>query len=129
MATRKSSATSSLIETTDYSKTIITSLTTNNSNTNTTNNTITNDLKDPILQKGFEKALRDASKESNLDKKLNDIKSNYESNKYDELITRLRDAESKNEYLTNIIAQLQSKRSINSGFRFVYTQSYYNIPN
>lgn len=119
MATRKSSATSSLIETTDYSKTIITSLTTNNSNTNTTNNTITNDLKDPILQKGFEKALRDASKESNLDKKLNDIKSNYESNKYDELITRLRDAESKNEYLTNIIAQLQSKRSINSGFRFV----------
>jgi hypothetical protein len=119
LATRKSSATSSLIETTDYSKTIITSLTTNNSNTNTTNNTITNDLKDPILQKGFEKALRDASKESNLDKKLNDIKSNYESNKYDELITRLRDAESKNEYLTNIIAQLQSKRSINSGFRFV----------
>ena len=111
MATRKSSATSSLIETTDYSKTIITSLTTNNSNTNTTNNTITNDLKDPILQKGFEKALRDASKESNLDKKLNDIKSNYESNKYDELITRLRDAESKNEYLTNIIAQLfENKR-------------------
>jgi hypothetical protein len=117
LATRKSSAASTLIETTDYSKTIITSLTTNN--TNTTNNTITNDLKDPILQKGFEKALRDASKESNLDKKLNEIKSNYESNKYDELITRLRDAESKNEYLTNIIAQLQSKRSINSGFRFV----------
>ena len=77
-----------------------------------------NDLKDPLLQKGFEKALRDASKESNLDKRLNDIKSNYEINKYDELLTRLRDAESKNEYLTNIITQLQSKRSINSGFRF-----------
>ena len=76
-----------------------------------------NDLKDPILQKGFEKALRDASKESNLDKRLNEIKSNYETNKYDELLTRLRDAESKNEYLTNLITQLQTKRNINSGFR------------
>jgi hypothetical protein len=33
------------------------------------------------------------------------------------LLTRLRDAESKNEYLTNLITQLQTKRNINSGFR------------
>ena len=78
-----------------------------------------NDLKDPIFQKGFDKALKDASKESNLDKRLSDLKQNYESSKYEELQTRLRDAESKNEYLTSIIAQLQTKRSINSGYRLI----------
>ncbi len=57
------------------------------------------------------KALRDTSKEVDFDKRLNDIKTNYETNKYDELQTRLKDAESKNEYLSKIIAQLQSKRT------------------
>lgn len=68
-------------------------------------------------EKNFDKALKAAIKESNLDKRLNDIKLNYESSKYDELLTKLKDAESKNEYLTNIITQLQSKRSANSGYR------------
>ena len=113
LATRKSSASSTFIDANDHqTKSLIQTKITSLSTTN-------NDLKDPVLQKGFEKALRDASKESNLEKRLNDIKSNYETNKYDELLTRLRDAESKNEYLTNLITQLQSKRNINSGFRLV----------
>ena len=77
------------------------------------------DLNDPVLLKGFEKALKDTSKENDLDRRLTNIKSSYETNKYDELQTRLSDAESKNEYLSKIIAQLQSKRSaVNSSFRF-----------
>ncbi len=72
--------------------------------------------------KGFEKALKDSKQEHDLNKRLHSIKSNYETNKYDELQTRLTDAESKNEYLSKIIAQLQSKRSavnFNIGFVFV----------
>ena len=123
MATRKSSgSSSSYIETHDHHtkpkiQTRITSLSMTTNIGQQQQQQQYNDLKDPILQKGFEKALRDASKESNLDKRLNEIKSNYETNKYDELLTRLRDAESKNEYLTNLITQLQTKRNINSGFR------------
>jgi len=68
-------------------------------------------------QKGFEKLIREASKETDLNKRLNDIKQNYDQNKYDILVTKLKDAESKNEYLTNIINQLQTRRSVNSGYR------------
>lgn len=74
-------------------------------------------LNDKIEQRGFDKALKEALKERNIEKRLSDIKINYEANKYEDLFTRLVDAESKNEYLTNIINQLQAKRSINSGYR------------
>lgn len=77
-------------------------------------------MKDPILSRGFEKAMKNSSKEIDLDKRLDSIKSNYDTNKYDELNTRLNDAESKNEYLSKIIAQLQNKRTaVNSGFRLI----------
>ena len=72
---------------------------------------------DNTEQKGFEKLIREASKETDLNKRLNDIKQNYDQNKYDILVTKLKDAESKNEYLTNIINQLQTRRSVNSGYR------------
>lgn len=85
--------------------------------TKITNLTDSTELKDPLLLKGFEKALKDTSKENDLDKRLNNIKTSYDKNKYDELETRLNDAESKNEYLSQIIGQLQSKRSgINSSY-------------
>lgn len=86
--------------------------------TKITNLNENSDLKDPLLSKGFEKAMKDSNKETDLDKRLNNIKSSYDTNKYDELNTRLNDAESKNEYLSKIIAQLQNKRTaVNSGFR------------
>ena len=72
---------------------------------------------DPREQKGFDKLIREASKETDLNKRLNDIKINYDQNKYELLVTKLKDAESKNEYLTNIINQLQTRRSVNSGYR------------
>ena len=78
-----------------------------------------NDLKDPQLLKGFEKALKDSSKVSDLDTRLDHIKNNYDSNRYSELETRLNDAESKNEYLSKIIAQLQNKRgAVNSAYKY-----------
>jgi hypothetical protein len=80
---------------------------------------------------GFDKALKEASKEPNLDKRLADLKQSYESNKYDELFAKLKDAESKNEYLTSLITQLQSKRSANSGYRLglfiIYLTLFYLI--
>lgn len=77
-----------------------------------------NELKDPVLLKGFEKAMKDSSREGNLEKRLDRIKSGYDANKYGELQTRLNDAESKNEYLSKIIAQLQSKnRAVTSGYK------------
>ena len=75
---------------------------------------------DPREQKGFEKLIREASKETDLNKRLNDIKINYDQNKYEILVTKLKDAESKNEYLTNIINQLQTRRSVNSAYRYYF---------
>jgi len=77
-----------------------------------------NELKDPVLLKNFEKAMKDSGRESDLEKKLDRIKSAYDSSKYVELQTRLNDAESKNEYLSKVIAQLQSKnRAIASDYK------------
>ena len=73
--------------------------------------------KEQINQKVFNKAYKENVREVNLDKKMSDIKQNYEANKYDELYNKLRDAESKNEYLTNLINQLQSKRNANSAYK------------
>lgn len=88
-----------------------------------------NDLKDPQLLKGFEKALKDSSKVSDLDTRLDHIKNNYDSNRYSELETRLNDAESKNEYLSKIIAQLQNKRgAVNSAYK-LSTNSSNNMNN
>ena len=68
--------------------------------------------------KGFEKAFKESLKESNLDKRLDDLKSKYESSKIDELMAKLADAEHKNEYLTNLIDQLQQKkRNVSSAHR------------
>ena len=67
--------------------------------------------------KQFEKALNDTSKESDLNKRIKDIKQNYDSYKLEDLLAKLKDAESRNEYLTNIITQLQNKRNLNSGHR------------
>lgn len=76
---------------------------------------LTNDSKE---HRDLEKLIREASaKEPDLNKRLNDIKVNYDQNKYETLMVKLKDAESKNEYLTSIINQLQSKRSVNSGYR------------
>ena len=123
LATRKSSAASivdrSFIERTKSNLV--------NATTTITSLSGKDDLNDPVLLKGFEKALKDTSKESDLDRRLNNIKSSYETNKYDELQTRLSDAESKNEYLSKIIAQLQSKRSaVNSSFRLDHILSNQN---
>jgi hypothetical protein len=71
----------------------------------------------PKNDKQFEKALNDTSKESDLNKRIKEIKQNYDSYKLEDLVAKLKDAESRNEYLTNIITQLQSKRNINSGHR------------
>jgi hypothetical protein len=66
----------------------------------------------------FDKMLKEVvRKEANLDNRLNDLKQMYELNRYDELLTRLKDAESKNEYLAKLVTQLEAKRSINSGFK------------
>ncbi len=67
--------------------------------------------------KDFDKALRETSKEPDLNKRLKDIKTAYESNKLDDLLAKLKDAESKNEYLTSIITHLQSKRTVNSAYQ------------
>jgi hypothetical protein len=84
---------------------------TNAIKTSKTNETNQND-------KGFEKAFKESLKESNLDKRLDDLKSKYESTKIDELMTKLADAEHKNEYLTNLIEQLQQKkRNVSSAHR------------
>ncbi len=72
--------------------------------------------KELLTQKGFTKAYRENAKETNLDKKMNDIRNTLESGKYDELYRKLRDAESKNEYLTSVINQLQTERNTNSAF-------------
>lgn len=59
----------------------------------------------------FEKILKTLGrKEPNLDHRLDELKYMYELNKYDELLTRLKDAESKNEYLAKVIAQLEARR-------------------
>lgn len=100
----------------------------NNNNTNQINNTFNNSNtssinnmssinKDPIMERKFNKLLHDTANEQNLDKRLLDIKSQYEYQKYEELLQRLRDAENKNEYLSNVIAQIQDKRNANSAYR------------
>ena len=77
-----------------------------------------NNIKSEIIeQKAFEKLLKESAKETDLNKRLNDIKQNYDQNKFEELVTKLKDAESKNEYLTSIITQLQARRTVNSGYR------------
>ncbi|CAF0855488.1 unnamed protein product [Brachionus calyciflorus] len=74
-------------------------------------------LHDKIEEKNFENALKDALKEKNIDKRLHEIKVNFESSKYEDLFSRLVDAESKNEYLTNLLTQLQAKRSMNNDYK------------
>ena len=78
-------------------------------------NVLTN--KDPILERKFNKLINESANEQNLDKRLNNIKFQFENLKYEELVIRLRDAESKNEYLTNVITQLQDKRNSNSAYK------------
>ena len=103
----------------------LTSATVNSRPSSSSNKQITKDeislLKslnsDAKEQKGFEKLIREASKETDLNKRLNDIKQNFDQNKYEILVSKLKDAESKIEYLTNIINQLQTRRSVNSGYR------------
>ena len=75
------------------------------------------ELQDKIEQRGFDKALKEALKERNVEKRLQDIKTNFESNKYEDLFIRLVDAENKNEYLTNLLTQLQAKQSVNNEYR------------
>ncbi len=66
----------------------------------------------------FDKILKTLGrKDSNLDQRLDELKQMYELNRYDELLTRLKDAESKNEYLASVIAQLQSRRGLDTGAR------------
>jgi hypothetical protein len=72
---------------------------------------------EPVDAKAFDKLLKESAKETDLNKRLNDIKQNYDQNKFDELVSKLKDAESKNEYLTSIITQLQARRTANSGYR------------
>ena len=86
-----------------------------NSNSNSNLNVLTN--KDPILERKFNKLINESANEQNLDKRLNNIKFQFENLKYEELVIRLRDAESKNEYLTNVITQLQDKRNLNSAYK------------
>ena len=74
--------------------------------------------KDSILERKFNKLVNESANEQNLDKRLNNIKFQFENQKYEELVIRLRDAESKNEYLTNVITQLQDKRNSNSAYKF-----------
>ena len=77
-----------------------------------------NNIKNEIIeQKAFDKLLKESAKEADLNKRLNDIKQNYDQNKFEELVSKLKDAESKNEYLTSIITQLQARRTVNSGYR------------
>jgi len=71
-----------------------------------------------VLLKGFERAMKDSGRENDLEKRLDRIKSAYDSSKYVELQTRLNDAESKNEYLSKIVAQLQTKnRAVASDYK------------
>ena len=86
-----------------------------NSNSNSNINAVLNN-KDPILERKFNKLINESANEQNLDKRLNNIKFQFENQKYEELVIRLRDAESKNEYLTNVITQLQDKRNANSAY-------------
>lgn len=86
-------------------------------NNNNTSTLISNNNKDQILEKKFNTILNDSVNEQNLDKRLNTIKSQYEVQKYEELQIRLRDAENKNEYLSNLIAKLQEKRNLNSAYQ------------
>lgn len=52
-------------------------------------------------------------KEPNLEQRIDELKQMYELNRYDELLTRLKDAENKNEYLAKMIAKLESNRGTN----------------
>lgn len=63
-----------------------------------------------VSDKGFEKALNQTVNEGDLDNRLEKIKSTYDQNRYDDLLTRLKDAEGKNEYLSKIIGRLQSNK-------------------
>lgn len=76
-------------------------------------------LEDPHSAKGFEKALNQSVNEGDFDNRLEKIKHNYDQNRYDELLTRLTDAESKNEYLSKIIGRLQSNKQngVNSSYK------------
>ena len=65
----------------------------------------------------LDKVFAEASKEKNLEKRIDDFANRLESTKVDELQAKLQDAQTKNEYLTNVIQELQVKRSINSGYR------------
>lgn len=71
------------------------------------------ELNDP----GFGKAYAESYKETNLGKKLTDIKSSFEINKYEEMAKKLKEAESKNDYLTSVINELQTRRHSNSAQR------------
>ena len=71
------------------------------------------------FEKEFDIALKEASKELDLNKRLKDLSINFEQSKLEQALIKLKDAESKNEYLTSIITQLQSKRSVNSGYRYI----------
>lgn len=63
----------------------------------------------------FDRLLKELSrKEPDLDKRIGDLKQMYELDRYDELSTRLKDAESKNEYLVKLIAELEAKNSQSS---------------
>ncbi|RNA07090.1 coiled-coil domain-containing 74B-like isoform X1 [Brachionus plicatilis] len=74
-------------------------------------------LHEKIEKNNFDKVLKNAFKEKNLDKRLEDLKTNFESSKFDDLFARLVDAENKNEYLTNLLTQLQAKRSTNTEYK------------
>lgn len=76
-------------------------------------------LEDAHSVKGFEKALNQSVNEGDFDNRLEKIKNNYDQNRYNELLTRLTDAESKNEYLSKIIGRLQSNKQngVNSSYK------------
>lgn len=76
-------------------------------------------LHDQIDQKNFDKVLKNAFKEKNLDKRLGDLKNSFESSKFDDLFARLVDAENKNEYLTNLLSQLQAKRNSDTEYKLI----------
>jgi hypothetical protein len=84
---------------------------------NTTDDERNSDKQQQEEIESFEKALKNAANEANLNKRIEAIKQNYETVRLNDLQARLKNAEKKNEYLTKIIIELQSKRDNKSELR------------
>jgi hypothetical protein len=82
------------------------------------NPSMTMSIKDPILEQKFIKVLDDTSNENNFDKRLANIKTQYENKKLEELLIRLNETEKKNEFLNSVVSKLQEKRNTNSAYKY-----------